>query len=263
MQTVQLQNATFDDIVFEGKNKTYGAYWLRQRYTNAGWKGLAIATGIFLLAIFLPRIIDALSPEEEIIYTGPVEVVTSLDAPPPLDESTPPPPVDIPPPTKTIAFVAPVVKENVIEDDEPVLDVEEAKETPISTVTTEGPTEVRIELNVPVDVIPEEPKVFNFVNVEQKPEFPGGDAAFLKFLRDNINYPAMAQELEIQGRVMVAFSVSETGNIVNARVVKGIGGGCDEEALKVIKRMPKWTPGKQNGRPVTVNHTLPVVFRLQ
>ncbi len=264
MQTIQLQNASFDDIVFEGKNKTYGAYLIRQRSNRATMTALGISVAIFLLAVFLPRIISALTPEEVIVNTGPVEVVTALDAPPPLDDATPPPPVDIPPPAKTIQFVAPKVEENVVEKEEVVLDVEEAKTTVTSTVTNEGPATVQIDLNQKVEVVvPDPPKVLSFVNVEQKPSFPGGDAAFFKYLGENINYPTFALESEIQGRVLVSFTISESGAITNARVVKGIGGGCDEEALRVIKTMPAWSPGKQNGRPVTVTHTLPVLFRLQ
>jgi len=102
-----------------------------------------------------------------------------------------------------------------------------------------------------------------FVVVENQPEFPGGNAAMMKFLSDNIKYPVIAQENGIQGRVICNFVVERDGSITDAQVVRGVDPSLDREAIRVIQQMPRWTPGKQRGQAVRVRFTLPVVFRLQ
>jgi TonB family protein len=99
-----------------------------------------------------------------------------------------------------------------------------------------------------------------FVVVETMPEFPGGEDAFNQYLADSIRYPAAAVENSIQGRVFVTFVVEKDGSVSDARILRGIGGGCDEEALRVIRNMPKWIPGKQRGKPVRVQYNLPIMF---
>jgi TonB family protein len=101
-----------------------------------------------------------------------------------------------------------------------------------------------------------------FTVVEEMPSFPGGEEARLKFLQDNINYPQIAKESGIQGTIYVSFIVDSKGRISDAKVIRGIGGGCDEEALRIIKSMPVWNPGKQAGRPVKVQFTMPIKFML-
>ena len=102
-----------------------------------------------------------------------------------------------------------------------------------------------------------------FAFVEQMPEFIGGEDAFIQYLQENIKYPEYAKENKISGTVQVEFIVNEDGSISNTKIVKGIKGGCDEEALRVVKKMPKWKPGKQNGKFVRVYYTVPITFRYQ
>lgn len=102
-----------------------------------------------------------------------------------------------------------------------------------------------------------------FKVVEEMPEFPGGPAKMMEFIQTNIKYPMMARESDIQGRVFVNFVVEPDGSITNVTVMRGIGGGCDEEALRVVQSMPKWKPGKQRGSAVRVNYTVPIIFKLQ
>jgi periplasmic protein TonB len=101
-----------------------------------------------------------------------------------------------------------------------------------------------------------------FTVVEEQPQYPGGEPAQSKFLKDNIKYPLEARELGIQGKVYVTFVVEIDGTISDTRILRGIGGGCDEEAIRVIKAMPKWIPGKQRGVPVRVQFTIPVKFAM-
>jgi len=102
-----------------------------------------------------------------------------------------------------------------------------------------------------------------FQIVEEMPAFPGGDQKMLEYVAKNIKYPQIARESGIQGRVFVSFVVEPDGSVSNVKVLRGIGGGCDEEAMRVVKSMPKWKPGKQRGKPVRVSYNLPVNFRLQ
>jgi len=102
-----------------------------------------------------------------------------------------------------------------------------------------------------------------FLSVEENPEFPGGTAKLLEYVQKNLKYPMMARESDIQGRVFVGFVVEKDGSISNVKVLRGIGGGCDEEAVRVVQSLPKFKPGKQRGNPVRVQYTLPIVFKLQ
>lgn len=107
----------------------------------------------------------------------------------------------------------------------------------------------------------EEEEVFK--SVEEQPEFPGGVEKLLEYVQKNLKYPMMARESDIQGRVFVGFIVEKDGSITNVQVLRGIGGGCDEEAVRVVQSLPKFKPGKQRGNPVRVQYTLPIVFKLQ
>ena len=102
-----------------------------------------------------------------------------------------------------------------------------------------------------------------FIVVEEMPEFPGGPAKMLEYIQKNVKYPMMARESDIQGRVFVNFVVEPDGSISNVNVMRGIGGGCDEEAVRVVNSMPKWKPGKQRGSAVRVSFTVPIIFKLQ
>ena len=102
-----------------------------------------------------------------------------------------------------------------------------------------------------------------YEKAEVMPEFPGGEQAMINFVAKNVTYPKEAMEKEISGRVLVGFIVEKDGSITETEVVKGIGGGCDEEAVRVVKAMPKWKPGKQKGKPVRVHFLLPITFKLQ
>lgn len=102
-----------------------------------------------------------------------------------------------------------------------------------------------------------------FKVVEEMPEFPGGSAKLMEYIQKNIKYPMMARESDIQGRVFVNFVVEPDGTISNVAVLRGIGGGCDEEAVRVVNSMPKWKPGKQRGSAVRCAYTVPIIFKLQ
>ena len=162
-------------------------------------------------------------------------------------ETTPPPP---PPPVQEVEVL------NVVEDD---------VETESIEINTEDDKDVEVVIAAPVEApVEEEEEEVVFVVVETMPEFPGGQQALFKYLSENVKYPVIAQENGIQGRVICKFVVNKDGSIVEVEVVRSGGdASLDKEAVRVIKSMPKWKPGKQRGKAVRVKYTVPVNFRLQ
>jgi len=178
-------------------------------------------------------------------------------------EEAPPPPPPPPPPeamVEKVKFTAPVVVEDT------TIEVTMASMDDLNKKgNVEAPTE-----DVVVEIKDEGPKVIEtpvqaeiFTVVEEQPGYPGGEEARISYLQQNIKYPEEAKELGIQGKVFVTFVVEVDGSITDVRVLRGIGGGCDEEAIRVVKSMPKWVPGKQRGVPVRVQFNLPIKFTLQ
>jgi protein TonB len=249
------------DLVFENRNKAYGAYVIRKKYERLVVMAFLITISAIVLAVVVPKLISLLSEVVSNNKTAMTEEIT-LAEPPPIDKTTPPPPPVIPPPPvqQTIKFTPPkVVKDEEVQEPPPTQ--EETKEVQVSTVTQEGSKDV---LDVPTDPVvvdPDEGKVFTVV--EEMPTFPGGEEKLFEYLRKNIKFPPVARENGIQGRVFVTFVVDKDGKVKEVKVLRGIGGGCDEEALRVIRSMPDWKAGKQNGRPVQVQYNLPVNFTLK
>jgi protein TonB len=167
-------------------------------------------------------------------------------------EDTPPPP---PPQAPVVTEVLNVVDDNMDLDQQDILSSEDSQ--------AEAQTQVYVAPIVVVEEEAEESAQEIFTVVEKMPQFPGGDAALLKFVSSSIKYPVIAQENGIQGRVVVSFVVNRDGSVVDAVVMRGVDPSLDKEALRVIGTMPKWTPGEQRGKPVRVKYTLPVQFRLQ
>jgi protein TonB len=248
------------DIVFENRNKEYGGYELRRDYQRRVFYAFIIAVIGITVAVTTPLLLSFLSKvaaEKEIKITEGIK----LEEPPPIDKTAPPPPPVIPPPPvqQTIKFTPPkVVKDEEVEEPPPTQ--EEVKEVQVSTVTQEGDKEL---IDLPPDPVvdPDEGKIFTVV--EEMPSFPGGEAKLMEYLRNNTKYPTIARENGISGKVYVAFVVDKDGKIKDAKVVRGQGGGLDEEALRVVRTMPEWKPGRQNGRNVAVHFNLPVNFTLK
>lgn len=272
MENKDYLKLSMDDIVFEGRNQSYGAYLLRKLYDNNMARALLIGIVIFVIGVSSPMIIQmvkGLIPEKDKVDTM-KEVV--LAEPPPLDPNKPPPPpppkVEPPPIKDQIKFVPPKVKkdEDVEDEEPPPPTIEEMEDKEISTETREGDDDgVDASLVEPpppvIEEKPKEPEVFKYV--EQMPAFPDGEAAMMKYIREKIKYPSIAKENGIEGTVVIQFVVSPTGNITKVLVARGIGGGCDEEAVRVVKGMPNWKAGKHNGKAVPVSFTLPIKFKLE
>jgi len=162
----------------------------------------------------------------------------------PQSIATPPPP---PPPPQATTVIEIVDDEEEIEE-ELELDMEVDQHTEIEFIESA------------VEEVAEE-EIFTIV--EDMPSFPGGEEALFKYLAQNIKYPQIAKEAGITGRVFVNFVIDKEGNVTDVKVLRGIGGGCDEEAVRVVKNMPKWSAGKQRGKPVKVSYNLPIKFSLK
>jgi protein TonB len=278
MNNADLMNASMDDIVFEGRNKAYGSYVMRKLYNKRLLIGTIGGVILFLFICFLPVIAGVLSnmlskEDKEMDLT---EVI--LDQPPPIDPNEPPPPpppppVEPPPPVAQIRFVPPVVKEDeeVKEEEPPPTEEELKEEKAISNVDAEGEKATNFDVDAapapppppPPEEKPEPEQALELFAVEQQPEFPDGTAALYKWLGQNIKYPAIARENGIEGQVVLSFVVEKDGSITDIKPLRELGGGCTDEAIRVVKMMPKWRPGKQNGRAVKVKYTLPVKFKLE
>lgn len=192
-----------------------------------------------------PVVYSAYAPMEE-------EIVPITQ---PIFTAAPPPPADAP----QVAEILDIVDNNEEIVEEKIAESESTTEAisgPVAQVT--GPVATG---PVAIEEASDEGEIFQVV--EQMPEFPGGMQALMAYLSKNIKYPSVAQDNGIQGRVLVSFVVNKDGSIVDPEVIKSVDAALDKEAMRVIKAMPKWNPGKQRGKPVRVKYTVPVLFRLQ
>ncbi len=275
MSKIDLISNEWTDLVFEGRNQAYGAYKLRKGTTKRNIWSLIIVTlaaVLLLLGLQLQKMVEANKTVEntqaveissleqkkkeakvekkEIIKTEPEKVVEKVKS--------------------SVKFTAPVIKKDseVKEEDEIKLEEVEKSNKAIGSFTVEGNDEVGGEVLKAKDDIkaPEPPKHEEnkiFTVVEQMPMYPGGDAALMQYLSSNIHYPAVAAENGVQGRVVVGFVVERDGSITDVNVMRSVDPSLDREAVRVVKNMPRWTPGKQNGSAVRVKYQVPVTFRLQ
>lgn len=281
---VDLTSREWTDIVFEGKNKDFGAYKLRQssvkRHTKAiVWVLICLAALLVFLILSVSGVFD--KPEEEQIVTSTEQEIATFDSEDEIEEEEEEEEIfEIPEQQEEV--VAPeevanqqqvtdllIVEDDKLEEDKQVKNQEDVLENEAavgSVDITEGTNDLnKIAIKEEVIAAPkvEEEQPVSIAMVEQKPEFPGGEAAMYKWLSENIVYPSAASEEGVQGRVVVEFVVGKDGSISNVRIVRPRHPALDKEALRVVKAMPKWMPGRNNGQPVKVTYTLPVTFKLQ
>jgi len=254
--------APMDEIVFEHRNKTYGAYILRKLYNKNMNRALLLAVIILLAGLAYP-LASSYYAKARAGYIEKAASAEFIDMDKPKEEAPPPPPPPPPPPAaleQKVKFVAPIVTTEEVVEDADIFNQDELAQTTNEAVVV---TEEVAEVETKVEVIEVEETKPVFTIVEEMPSFPGGEAERNKFLATNIVYPQQATENGIQGTVYVSFVVDSKGNVTDVKILRGIGGGCDEEALRVVKMMPKWHPGKQNGKQVRVLFNMPIYFKLQ
>jgi len=250
---------TFDDIVFENRNKEYGAYQLRKKYNRVVLIATLIGSAIIATAVIVPYINASRSAASKMRDAKEVIAEMSNDL---QNEAAPPPPPPPPPPPAeqqtVVKYVAPVVVDSMKVEDESKLMISDEQ---VETTVNKEVVEVVEQKQEEVEVEQKEEEVF--VVVEEMPEFPGGVKALRQYLATAVKYPVIAQENGIQGKVYVNFVVNKDGSVSNAKIARGVDPSLDAEALRVVSTLPKWKPGKQRGAPVRVSYTVPISFKLE
>lgn len=278
---VDLSSREWTDLIFEGKNKEFGAYELRT--TSAKRHNLAMLSVVvvIIVALLLSLLVSSIERAEETIIGDAEQEMVSVDTT--QDEQDEPeeepeerfeePEVEEVLPEEVLNTVK--VTEIAIVDDDQVTKEDEVKTQEDLTQTEtafgakdfdQGTDDVTVVREVRDEVVVEEKKPEPekiFTAVEESPKFPGGDAELYKWLNKNIRYPEMAAQNNIQGRVTVQFVVEKDGSIGEVKVVRGKDPDLDKEAVRVVKALPKFIPGKMNGQSVRVWYTLPIMFKLQ
>ncbi|MCM1109943.1 MAG: energy transducer TonB [Clostridium sp.] len=278
---VDLSSKEWTDIVFEGKNKEYGAYVMRQKSVSRHNKAMIVIVVViailFLLAFLVNTVIKSVEARPEDVTEQEIAaLVETTEEPEDVEEE--PQRVEEQQPEEVIkeellntakmTEVA-IAADNEVEEDIKSQDELKEDDRAIGKVDEDRGVDDIINAQEHKDaVVVEEVKPVVednhvFESVEQMPTFPGGDAALLKWIGEHVRYPAAAQENGIQGRVVVQFVVTKTGSIGEVKVVRSKDPDLDKEAVRVVKSLPKFVPGKMNGQPVNVWYTLPVTFKLQ
>lgn len=274
MAKLDIFNREWIDVIFTDRNQAYGAYQLRKDNNKTTNKAMVLGAVFFILVMSAPLIakyIKGMVPEDESDKVIQTEVV--LTPPPPVDEQAPPPPPAAEPPkprVDQVRFPPPVVvPADKVRDEEPPT-VEELKVADPGQKTLAGDPNAEIRIDEPVGTAPptkaavvEDNAVYDFASIEQMPEFPGGMPKFYGYVGKNYVYPAAAREQGVSGRITMSFVVEKDGSLTDIKVLRDLGMGTGEEAVRLLKKAPKWKPGIQNGRPVRVQYTLPIMLNLE
>lgn len=279
-KNVKINSPEWIDLIFKGRNKEYGAYTLRKNSSRGHIIGMITVTVVVLLVAAIPSIasfIDKVTPVKESDYLGQIDSTVELAEIEAEEESlqdeilreevtaTPPPPLKA-----TVQFTPPtIVDDDDIDEESEMRTQDELRrvEGQISIQTIVGvddPDAVDIrDLQREREVIVQVKKEEVYTFVEEMPVFPGGLDELRAYLARNTRYPAIAAENGIEGRVTIKFVVRPDGSVDDIQVLQGVDRSLNEEAVRVVGTLPKWTPGRQNGVAVSVYYTVPVVFQLQ
>ena len=269
-QKLNIYNDVWIERLFQGRNQAYGAYQLRKANSSRHLYGLIIALTLFISAIGLPFLIKQITPERTERVTE-VTVLSSIE----IEQQKLEQPKEIiiekivVPLKSTIQATPPrIAPDEEVTEEQEMKTQEELIESnlTISVANVEGTDDEHgidiAELNQQiVDEVKVEAPPLEFA--ENMPEFPGGNAACIAWLTKEAKYPVVATEMGLSGTVMIGFVVERDGSITNVKVNRGVDPILDREAVRAVSAMPKWIPGKQNGEPVRVYHSVPVIFRLQ
>ena len=276
MAKIDLIDNGWVDLVFEGKNHAYGAYQLRKETGKRNMKALLVMfiIGAAIAAFVAIKGVVENAMKQDVAIEADVELAKLAEKKEAKVEKKEQPKlekVEVEKVKISVKFVPPVIKkDDEVKPEEELKSQDELNKTntAIGAFDVKGNDEAAGEVLKAKEVIAqpeppkeEETKVFDVV--EQMPSFPGGPSALFEYLSKNIKYPVVAEENGIQGRVIVTFVVERDGSITDVRVVKSVDPSLDKEAQRVVKSMPRWIPGKQNGSAVRVKYTVPVTFRLQ
>ena len=278
MSKIDLISNDWVDLVFDGKNQAYGAYRLRK---GTGKRNIIAIVSVIILAVAafsamaIKKIVDEQAAK---VAATEVNELSALNQPKKKAEVKQQK-VQIKEPEKvvervksSVKFTAPVIKkDNEVKPEDEIKTQDQLMETKtaIGTFDVKGNDDANGEVLKAKEVItqPEPPKHVEenkvFDVVEQMPSFPGGPQALLQYWNSNVKYPVVAQENGVQGRVVISFVVEKDGSVTDVQVAKSVDPSLDKEAQRVVKSMPHWIPGKQNGSAVRVKYVVPVSFKLQ
>jgi protein TonB len=256
----ELRNVpVFDDIVFEVRNKEYGAYKLRKKYNRTVLIALLIGVFIIGTAVITPYLNAKAAENRGKRAERQVEIkMENLDQP---AEQVAPPPPPPPPPADVVQqqkYVPPEVVDSIKPEDVKQLMTADQAQTEVTNKEV-----VEVQQQVKEEVQEAEPEQQPFVVVEEMPMFPGGDPALLKYIADHIQYPEIAKENNIQGKVIVRFCVTPKGGVSQVSILKGVDPELDKEAIRVVNTLPPFKPGKQGGKPVPVWYMVPIAYTLK
>ncbi|HEY5469626.1 MAG TPA: TonB family protein [Bacteroidales bacterium] len=258
MAKEKIKAPAFDDIVFEDRNKEYGAYKLRKKYSSTVLFALLLGIIVVSTAIITPYLNAKALENTKKRAERQVEIkMENLDTP---TEVAPPPPPPPPPPADVVQqarYVPPVVVDSIKPED--VKQFMTADEAQVEVKNEEVVEAVAIKEEVQEADVEATP----FVVVEEMPMFPGGDPALLTYISQNTVYPEVAKENNIQGRVIVRFCVTSKGGVSQVSILKGVDPELDKEAIRVVNTLPAFKPGKQGGKPVPVWYMVPITFTLK
>ena len=259
MAKEKIKVPAFDDIVFEERNKEYGAYRLRKKYSRTVLIGLLLGIIILSTAVITPYLNAKALENKQKRAERQVEIkMENLDTP---NETVAPPPPPPPPPADVVQqqkYVPPVVVDSIKpEEVSQLMTADEAQ------VEVQNQEVVEVVAEVKEEVQEEEAEPEPFIRVEEMPEFPGGLDELLKYVYANTQYPEVAKENNIQGRVIVRFCVTAKGGVNQVSIFKGVDPELDAEAVRVVSTLPAFKPGKQGGKPVPVWFILPINYVLK
>ena len=279
MTQIDLISNEWSDLLFENRNKEYGAYVLRHQTGN---RNLA---SILAILVFVAAIVSLLVIKNEydryvakhtvVVYDQGMETSNLKNKAPEVKRAEPIRRENIEEVVEkikcSIKFVAPVIKkDDEVDPKDEMRTQDEIMKSKVSISvfdvlngSEDGEVLKAKQMLVTEPVKPKEEENTVFEYVEQMPSFPGGDAALMQYLSKNIKYPPVAEEMGIQGRVICTFVVERDGSVSDIRIKRSVDPSLDKEAMRVVSAMPKWIPGRQNGQMVRVKYTLPVTFRLQ
>ncbi len=278
MTQIDLISNEWSDLLFENRNKEYGAYVLRHQTSN---RNIASILAILVFVVAMVGLLIAKNAYDDynskVIHAYDDAVVVSVlpDKAPEVKRAEPIKQEKIEEVVenvkKSIRFTAPVIKnDDEVNPDDEMRTQDELMKSKISISAfdvlngSEEGEVLKAKQMLATEIVKpkvEENKVFEYV--EQMPSFPGGMAALMQYLSKNIKYPPVAEEMNIQGRVICTFVVERDGSVSDIRIAKSVDPSLDKEAIRVVSAMPRWIPGRQNGQNVRVKYTLPVTFRLQ
>ena len=248
------------EIVFEGRNKIYGAYELRKTNSKTSLRALVIGSLLFALAVSAPLIISLIpdSSDEDLTLDTKITTVKLPPKEKPKENLPPPPPP--PPKVDQVKFVKPVVaKADEVTEEPPK--IEEIKDKKLGAETIKGDPDAELTVepvgNGPADVV-EDTNIYSSAGLEVKPDFPGGIEKFYKYVGNNYRAP---EEEGLKGKVYVTFVVEKDGSLTDIKVIRDIGYGTGQEAVRVLKKCPRWNPGEQNGKKVRVLYSLPITIQ--